>query len=140
MDLVQVTKAKLTEPLPEVEVTRCTGHCCRAFVLMGYSPAEIEQRVLRPDPDQPEMQDGVQVLEMVIPLGEFASVEEAGQGVASTADPTGKMSHFYTCRHYKHEQCAIYESRPAMCRDYPYRNEPCRYVGCTRTVRVDDGG
>lgn len=41
-------------------------------------------------------------------------------------------SHYYTCRHFDEAsgRCSAYESRPAMCRQYPY-GKGCSYVGCT---------
>ena len=40
--------------------------------------------------------------------------------------------HYYMCKHFneKMKVCSIYEHRPPMCRDYPYRSE-CNYAGCT---------
>ena len=38
----------------------------------------------------------------------------------------------FTCRHLDEltGDCLIYESRPGMCRDYPY-SRPCGYPGCS---------
>lgn len=44
--------------------------------------------------------------------------------------------HLYTCKHLgaKTNNCTIYEHRPLMCRDYPYRSF-CNYNACTWTSR-----
>ena len=38
--------------------------------------------------------------------------------------------HLFACRHFKGGQCAIHETKPRMCRDYPY-DRPCKIPGCT---------
>jgi Fe-S-cluster containining protein len=45
----------------------------------------------------------------------------------------GGLLHYYTCKNLSPAgDCVVYESRPTMCRDYPYGN-PCDHAGtgCT---------
>jgi len=95
---------------------RCTGHCCRDFSL-PYFPDEFKRR-------HKHIVDGVQIYRMVIYIG-IGHLNHAGQRV--------KYYPRYTCRNYNSDkkECEIYEDRPAMCRDYPYRGQTCTYPGCT---------
>lgn len=100
--------------------SRCTGHCCRRFVLSSGDETITHEQVK-------EWQDyGVEGIEdldtrmiygMVIPLDE--------------AD-------YFTCRNYNAEtgDCMVYKDRPKMCRDYPSTTETgkCSYEECTLTV------
>jgi Fe-S-cluster containining protein len=80
---------------------------------LPYSPQELKEKA-------PGLQNGQQVLEMVIYLGWLPGI----------ADPN-IYGHFYTCKHLvDNKDCAIYLTRPRMCVEYPYRSE-CRYPGCT---------
>jgi Fe-S-cluster containining protein len=52
---------------------------------------------------------------------------------------TGKDGReIFTCAHWDRETrlCGIYEIRPTMCRDYPYRGK-CSLQGCTYEVEED---
>lgn len=104
--------------MAEIEISRCSGHCCRSF-WFPYSPGEFRRKVLA---GSPIMEDGEQILDMLVYLRW-----------------TTKMGFQYTCRHLVDgSHCAIYDDRPRMCREYPY-GEPCKYPGCTRrTRRVED--
>lgn len=106
---------------PYVELARCTGHCCKSFplpVTMAVLRADVEA-VAAGDITARHFQDGAQVLDMLIPLGE----------------PTGDVQKDrYTCRHHGADgNCGIYETRPRMCSEYPY-GQPCRIEGCTRVI------
>lgn len=106
------------------EASRCTGHCCRCFVL-PCGPAELEAEKAR-------VKDGEQIAAMVIYLGQH---EVGWSPEAPILDPAPEGHHYYTCKNFDvtTNNCRAYETRPAMCRDYPYGN-PCRYQGCTRTL------
>ena len=84
------------------------------------------------------MEDGEQVLAMVEPLGKFTSLEATGLG-AGPGD-TFKPTHFYRCKNLVDSDCSIYDQRPAVCREYPYRGQPCRYADCTRTTAPEPTG
>lgn len=86
---------------------RCTGHCCRSFRLGG---------ALTSDPV---------VAAMVIPLGAFPVGARLPNGEAS------RGGDYYDCTHLSVAgDCAIYATRPAMCRTYP-NGAPCQKQGCT---------
>lgn len=74
--------------------------------------------------------DEFNIAHMVVPLGHFP---------AGTPLPNGEASrggHYYDCRHLQPSgDCAIYESRPQMCRDYP-KGGQCDKAGCTDACRV----
>lgn len=46
--------------------------------------------------------------------------------------------HVYTCKHFdkKAGNCTAYESRPAMCSNYPY-NRKCEYKQCTSSCNEE---
>ena len=71
--------------------------------------------------------DEFEVVTMVKPLGFFP---------AGAVLPTGELSsggYYYDCRHLQpNGDCAIYEDRPTMCRNYP-NGVACSRVGCTYT-------
>lgn len=83
-------------------MSRCTGHCCKAF--------EVPLSLIL---TQSNIQDGHQIRDMIIPL------EETRDG-------------FWLCGcwYFDGKDCTIYETRPRMCRNYPY-GRPCNFDGCT---------
>lgn len=91
---------------------RCTGHCCRGFSLeyphsvvqAEFAKARLGEASFIPDVET--------IAPMLIPLGIFRGQE------------------LFTCKHLaKSGDCAIYETRPQMCRDFP-GPEPCKYRNC----------
>lgn len=84
-----------------------TGACCTNFV--------IDLDALT-DPDA-NIEDGDYIRDMLI-LGE----------------PTDERHRWFRmeCRHFDREtrRCREYESRPVMCRRFPYER-PCPFEGCT---------
>ena len=104
-------------------MTRCTGHCCVAFPL-PYSLEQIRAMVARETETIAEDIDTV--AEMVYPIDWVPTSEE----VAHDKD----WGHYtYGCKHLQETgDCAIYERRPRMCRDYPYGSR-CPIEGCTHT-------
>ncbi len=88
--------------LPVVQGPRCSGHCCRSFAI----PFTLEDLLEK----QAEIQDGSMIADMVIDLG----------------------NRRFTCRHLVRDSgdCSVYDTRPRMCRDYPYGGT-CQYPGCT---------
>ena len=56
----------------------------------------------------------------------------AADGLDGAPSVYGEWPH-YTCTNLDAQtgDCNVYEYRPAMCREYPYRDSPCPYVGCT---------
>lgn len=95
---------------------RCSGNCCREFTLLcGKTPEEIDTFL------RTKAWDGVQIADMVIPLRPL---------VAGTVLPNGDTvpegfigsGWIFTCKHFDPatNNCGIYETRPRMCRSFPY--------------------
>lgn len=129
----------------EVELARCSGHCCRSFTL-PHSPAELREQAelmreweaVRDDeearsawqdahPGASLIRDIIQIEGMVVYLGPFYANPVEDQVI----EGFDHLLHFYTCRNFDGANCRIYDSRPEMCRDYPY-GRPCTYAACTR--------
>lgn len=113
---------------------RCTGHCCEMFTL-PFGPDELTARCASEDR---KLVDGEIIRDMVVYLG--PTDKHPGDGT-----PLGRTVYLYTCRHFDRERhdCRIYETRPRMCREYPY-GKRCLYPACTwaaaREGRVDGQG
>lgn len=123
-------------------MSRCSGHCCKRFTLPhDYETMKrayehwyaghgdfigMSHGKLRPSdhPTKYNMMDIHLIYPMLIPLG---TLKETAEG-----DPTENENHLYTCKHYDTNtgNCTIYEHRPSMCRDYPYKRA-CNYKSCT---------
>lgn len=76
---------------------------------------------------------------MVVYLGPDASlpkqVNPTDEAVLGKPEIPG---HRYRCKHFdpKAKVCTIYDIRPAMCRDYPGKDDAtCNYAGCTWKAR-----
>ena len=106
---------------------RCTGVCCAVFTL-PYNPSELLKiKGMSRDPDAD------QIIEMVISLPDLAMVRERERrfGIPSRDfDEDTYGGRFYTCKYWDEItlKCTIYETRPRMCRDFPY-GESCPH-GC----------
>lgn len=97
---------------------RCTGQCCRDFILWS-GDQKIPVSWLEEWLKDPELSgEQRQVFEMVVPLEECE-------------DEDGHVYTTFTCKNFDSEygDCTIYETRPEMCRRYP--REACNYDGCT---------
>jgi len=113
--------------------SRCTGDCCKAFYLSVPYDAMWRSRQAQvrhekynvPLPENyVEYEDNAVILSMVKYLGEFKINPVSGHEYAG---PTS----LYTCKNLaKNGDCKIYETRPAMCREFP-DGKPCPYPGCT---------
>ena len=102
---------------------RCTGHCCRVFVL-PYAPDEIWDK-------QDTLRDGRIIADMVIYLGYEPHRDIfIRHGLTPHKYYDDDPRHWYTCRHYKDGDCTIYAQRPTMCRAFPYGKD-CEYSDCT---------
>ncbi len=116
--------------MPEVtEGGRCRGHCCRCFVL-SITYEDLQKSVANVE-GATKFTDDIQILDMLIPLGEISAQEafekfgvSPVEGLASTeAKPR------FTCRHLlSNGDCGIYENSPHMCRSYP--KLACQYKEC----------
>lgn len=85
---------------------RCTGHCCfPIFLPLGASELHAKRK---------ELTDGDLMADSFVYLGRQS---ESGQGV-------------FACKHFKGGQCSIHETKPDVCKRYPYGNS-CKVPGCT---------
>lgn len=96
------------------------------FFLPWKTKAELGVRLL--DIGKPALVDGGFIYDMIIPLtlAEARARYAADFGDEPFATAMGGVvdenSNLWTCRHWDTETrlCTVYESRPGMCRDYPY--------------------
>ena len=98
-----------TDPRP-----RCTGHCCRGFSLeKSYAEVVAEAQKVAQDKNYiSPIPDVKMIHQMLIPLGVFRGQE------------------LFTCKNLgKNGDCQTYETRPAMCRNFPGK-DPCQYRNC----------
>lgn len=92
---------------PHVE-SPCGGYCCERFHFRtNDTPEQLKEWVSGPG----ALEANKQVVEMVVYLGE-STLDADGE--------EGPSRHWYTCKHFNRETrlCTIYETRPAMCRNY----------------------
>jgi Fe-S-cluster containining protein len=105
---------------------RCHGECCESFFL-GFTPQQLQDHA--ETADRLGIEDELsQIAGMVVPIGEFE--ENPGR---RQVNGSGGRGWFYTCRHLTHAgDCGIYETRPAMCRNFPRyeRADSCPYPAC----------
>lgn len=85
---------------------RCTGHCCFPISL-PLGPEELEKR-------KRELADGETMAASFVSLGR------------KTED--GRF--LYACKHFVNGQCAIHETKPDVCKGFPYERL-CIVPGCT---------
>lgn len=96
----------------------CSGACCRAFPL-PYGPEELNKRA-------PTVEDGEQIADMVIHLGEFYGDPQTCF-CHEEYDGTPIKLNYYTCKNLTPKgNCDIYGNHPRMCKRYP-DNEHCMY-------------
>lgn len=107
-------------------MSRCTGHCCREFVLHLQDVLLCVLTPERAGDDGPKIGSMITFVRRIKP-GEIGL---AGHVVS------GDDELIWTCKHFDRESgdCTNYENRPNMCRDYPYGRE-CAMPGCTSEVR-----
>lgn len=108
------------EPYTSIVSHRCGGKCCQRFFMVSHTPASIlakyeaaTARILAGE-DNRDTWDIVTIHEMLVPL-----------------DITENGTQAYTCRHFDKVNglCTIYERRPLMCAEYPYRDTSCGHCG-----------
>lgn len=129
---------------------RCTGHCCRRFTV-PLSASELERAreamarqewIFPGDDGNPR---GPYIDHETL-IGMLVHLEVSDRNIDGTTAPN--PVDWYTCRHLQPSgDCGIYDARPGMCRNFPYRGDPCGFPGCTwsagrdprlRVVMVDD--
>ncbi len=96
---------------------RCTGHCCKRFFLpLNYELLQEAYRAKLKGEQQT-----------------FREVHNFFPGDVETIAPMviPLQDGYFTCKHLKENgDCAIYETRPDMCREFPYGRQ-CSIAGCT---------
>ena len=120
----------------------CAKLCCEHFPISQLTDADLRAAYLAWKAKEPEYlrDNGAEgVLEcvpvdihLIYPMIRYSH----------TCEETGIQ--YFSCAHWNTDTklCNIYEIRPVMCRDFPYRGM-CQYKdrGCTlEVVEVDDGG
>lgn len=112
---------------------RCTGDCCRAFVLSAtYGDALRAYDAWRAGAQSYVGHGGGQrwipvdihlLATMIRPLGEFTTHPITGREY-------DRPTTLYFCVHLDGDgDCGIYDRRPEMCRNYPYGRR-CEYPDC----------
>lgn len=92
-------------------MNRCSGQCCHGFTLSA-TPGVLAARRAAGDEEAAEL------------LGMIVYLDTTQQG---DDEPFIR----YSCRNLQENgDCGIYDSRPSMCRRYPYCGV-CRFAGCT---------
>lgn len=107
------------------EADRCTGNCCNEFVMtIGDSVEAIRTRLLT------NVYDGHFIADMLIPIRPLVAGSKLPNGDVLKAEDVGTrcIGWVFTCKHFDREKraCTVYESRPNMCREYPY-GKPCEH-------------
>lgn len=118
-------------------MTDCTGACCAVFYLSEHRDTREEWPT--------RIKDGEFIADMVIPLT-WPEARKRAERFGNTFTDAGRRSagHLYTCRHWDEETrlCKSYETRPGLCRNYPY-GDPCSLgqgcqAGCCATELSED--
>lgn len=110
----------------------CDGRCCAVFYFPS-SPAQIRAKGFK------RYVDGKTISRMLVPLDREAAKKRIE---AFSISPPGGTDEWidraegsiYTCKHWDEDSrlCTIYDKRPQMCADYPYRGT-CQH-GCGYTL------
>lgn len=139
---------------------RCTGHCCKAFILPWLTPSEFERRKKLYDSIKTELnekeKEELYVLNMIEYLGsDPIKFPEASQKVIPINNfwqdkqrasfEEDYRSHYYTCKHHCSVtgNCLDYENRPNMCKIFPHNtdmkwNGACIFRGCTKRYTLNE--
>jgi Fe-S-cluster containining protein len=120
---------------------RCTGHCCRYFVVgSGLTLDDLKENLRRSQNDGPWPQHiigkpslrgpaiDIEILvEMLIPL------DKRPPGAASPRQESDAPR--FTCKWLDQDggDCRNYEGRPDMCRIFP-SDHSCEYAHCTKEL------
>lgn len=97
---------------------RCTGRCCRDFRL-PFTPASLHAAAARERArraEAPAPKPGVAVEARSTEIEQIASMV-----CPVRPEPGDPTAYRFSCVHLDEDgDCAIYEHRPDMCRDFPY--------------------
>lgn len=151
---------------------RCTGHCCRGFFLeatpcwflarakelRGFVRDEIDLASRWAEDGGPAFPDE-DLAHLAWCLAEAAELEAIGTMIVpvrkvaptdacSSSDRLGtyqRSGYIYTCVHFDDRtgDCGAYDTRPRMCRDYPYGRRcefgACEWSAARPSHEVDEG-
>ena len=114
---------------------QCTGACCAVFWL-PYTPENLRKRAAEANAGS----DLPYIADMVISLSPRKARKRAtefGLDWPKLKIGDDNADQVYTCRHWDEgsRRCSAYETRPRLCRDYPYEGE-CRHCGFRETDAV----
>lgn len=104
----------------------CPGYCCAAF--------NWPRTIRSAKKHAKEVLDGEQIANMLIPLTPKQARERyekfAGRKVPRGIFAWKDRGHHFTCKNWDEDSrlCKIYETRPQMCKGYPY-GQVCQH-GC----------
>lgn len=110
---------------------KCTGHCCEVFPMGIVTPEDLRLAYLAWKSGAQDftntagkLQGVYQDIWLLYPMARFHHAGEDGR-------------HYFSCVHWDAATrlCGIYEIRPAMCNDYPYRGK-CQHAGKGCTFEV----
>lgn len=132
--------------MPKKKIDRCTGHCCRHFVL-EMSPDELweayrrwlyggaEELFMKPQTHSVYLRADncygrvFRDIHLVAPMVRYLGFMEPPIKLINP-DGTPQKAHYYTCKHLaENGDCSIYEHRPDMCRQYPNGHQ-CEFAEC----------
>jgi Fe-S-cluster containining protein len=98
-----------------VRRNQCTGQCCQRIVVLGLTYQDIREKAFA-NPEWKEIQQLRKMLHTI-----------------ERVDDERYHGDIFACKNWDPETrlCKIYETRPNMCRIFPY-DMKCRYCGMTR--------
>lgn len=115
----------------------CAGACCAVF------PIHKTRGGVESDPQWD------QIKPMLVPLTRRQAVRRYRRLGYGELKRWGKNYNLYTCKNWDEQTrlCGIYETRPNMCRDYPYEGRTCErncgyslnQADCDRIAERKDG-
>lgn len=116
-------------------MSRCTGHCCRAFTIgdkLTYAELKVKyEKSVNGESKLPALEE---IFPYLIDLG----MKTHNPGGEKIDQPT----QYFTCRNLSADgNCEIYEQRPQICRNYPELTTPdgqCEFPGCTRQSECEN--
>jgi Fe-S-cluster containining protein len=132
-------------------MNRCTGACCKEFYL-PRGPAQFAAEALgffllaefgNPRDRQPNADHAEElskIAQLAVPTREIGKGDTMPSGKAYAHEDRVQL---YTCRWFDGTNCTVYETRPSMCRRYPYGSK-CEHDTCSwdaaRNGDVDNEG
>ena len=117
--------------MSEQIVPTCDGRCCAVFPL-SWDVAGPDGIAAWYDPDGDPLVERQFISEMLVPLSQHEATArwlELGLG-EMPSELIHSPQPLYTCSHWDTATwlCQTYDSRPALCRDYPY-GRSCSFCG-----------